>query len=154
MSFYLSRASETTLIGVQEPLVRVVRRGLELSPIDFRVHEGLRTHEKQAHYVSIGASTTMDSRHLTGHAVDLLALDAGKPSWHWPLYYQIMRAVQRAAREMDVEIRWGGVWDRLLNSLGDDLEDEVAQYVVRRKAAGRKAFLDGPHIELSRGKYP
>lgn len=154
MSFYLSRASESMLIGVRLELVLIVRRGLELTPVDFRVQEGVRTRETQARYVEAGASETMDSRHLTGHAVDLLALMNGAPSWHWSLYYPIARAIQRAARELDTEVRWGGVWDRVLNALSDDLEEEVAQYVLRRKAVGKRAFLDGPHFELSRSKYP
>ena len=38
--------------------------------------------------------------------------------------------------------------------LAGDMGDEVAAYVARRKAAGKKAFLDGPHFELPASVYP
>lgn len=154
MGFSLSRKSEQELVGVRDPLVAVVRRAITITPVDFTVWQGLRTKQEQEANVAAGASWTMDSRHLTGHAVDLVALLNGKLSWHWSLYYPMARAVQVAARSLDVEIRWGGVWDRTLNSLSDDLEDEVAQYVARRRAAGKKARIDGPHFELTRSRYP
>ena len=62
------------LKGVNIDLVSVVHRALELSDIDFAVTEGLRTKERQAELVKAGASKTMNSRHITGHAVDLAAI--------------------------------------------------------------------------------
>lgn len=154
MGFSLSRASEQELVGVRDPLVAVVRRAITITPVDFKVLQGLRTKQEQEANVASGASWTMDSRHLTGHAVDLGALSNGSLSWHWTLYYPIARAMQVAARSLDVEVRWGGVWDRTLNSLSDDLENEVAQYVARRKVNGKRANIDGPHFELSKARYP
>ena len=69
----------------------------------------------------------MNSRHLTGHAVDLGALLEGKIRWDWPLYHEIAAAMKEAARELEVEIEWGGDW---------------------------RNFPDGPHFQLSRAKYP
>lgn len=85
--------------------------------------------------------------------MDLAACVSGSPRWDWPLYYKLAEAVKQAAIELSTPIVWGGVWDKLLNDLGDT-EDEAAQYVVRRKALGKKAFIDGPHFELSRKEYP
>lgn len=154
MGFSLSRRSEQELVGVRDPLVAVVRRAITITPVDFTVLQGLRTKQEQEALVESGASKTLDSRHLTGHAVDLGALLNGKVSWHWSLYHQVARSMQTAARSLDIEIRWGGVWDRTLNSLSDDLEDEVAQYVARRRVNGNRAFLDGPHFELPKARYP
>ena len=65
-------------------LVRVVERAIQITTQDFRVQEGLRTRERQAELVARGASRTMNSRHLTGHAVDLVALGGGEVSWQAP----------------------------------------------------------------------
>ena len=78
----------------------------------------------------------------------------GAVRWDWPLYYSIAAAMQRAARELNIPIVWGGVWDRRLNDLPDDMDAAVAAYVRRRKDAGRSAFIDGPHFELQRAAYP
>jgi peptidoglycan LD-endopeptidase CwlK len=47
---------------------------------DFRVRDGLRTRERQAALVARGASRTMNTPHLLGHAVDPVALDGGEVS--------------------------------------------------------------------------
>ena len=151
--FSLSKKSESRLVGVHPDLVAVVRRAIEITEIDFTVLEGVRSKARQAQLVASGASKTMDGRHLTGHAVDLAAYVSGSPRWDWPLYYKLAEAVKQAAIELSTPVVWGGVWDKMLNELGYN-EDEVASYVMRRKALGKKAFIDGPHFELSRKEYP
>src|SRR5690349_9518194 len=79
----------------------------------FAVHDGKRTPEEQRILVQSGASQTMKSRHLTGHAVDLVPVINGKLRWEWPPIYQIARAMKQAALELSVPIRWGGCWSRL-----------------------------------------
>jgi hypothetical protein len=54
----------------------------------------------------------MNSRHLTGHAVDLVALD-GEISWQWEDYFRVPATMQAAAREFGVPVRWGGCWGSL-----------------------------------------
>ena len=39
--------------------------------------------------VRAGSSQTLRSRHLTGHAVDVVAMPAGVVSWEWDYYAQI-----------------------------------------------------------------
>ncbi|UGL62820.1 endolysin [Xanthomonas phage MET13-T1] len=164
MSFVLGTKSRASLRGVHPHLVKVVERAIQLTGVDFQVYEGLRTRERQATLVARGASQTMDSRHLPGrdglgHAVDLVPLidfdGDGKAElrWDWSLCYKVAMAVRQASLELNVPIRWGGVWDRALADLADP-EDEVAEYVGRRKAMGKKAFLDGPHFELPANIYP
>lgn len=154
MAFKLGKKSEAELVGVHPDLVRVVRRALELTPQDFSVTDGLRTLAEQRHYVAIGASQTMDSRHLTGHAVDLVPYVLGRPRWEWTLIYPIALAMRVAAREQDVPLRWGGCWDVLLTDSDEAPEDLVNDYVQRRRAAGRRVFIDGPHYELPVARYP
>jgi peptidoglycan L-alanyl-D-glutamate endopeptidase CwlK len=126
-AFTFSARSERNLAGVHPDLVRVVRRALQLSPIDFAVTEGRRTKKKQAQLVASGASQTMNSRHLTGHAVDIAPYTAGSMRWDWPLFHLLAAAMKAAAKELGVAIVWGGDW---------------------------RTFKDGPHFELDRKAYP
>lgn len=119
--FILGSRSLSRLKGVHPDLVLVVKRAIQLTDVDFAVLEGLRTRTRQLELVRAGASKTMNSRHLTGHAVDLGAYVQGKVRWDWPLYYKIAGAMKRAARELEVPLEWGGDW---------------------------KSFKDGPHFQL------
>ncbi len=150
--FRLSARSLRALAGVHPDLVRVVRRALALSAVDFVVTEGLRTRARQAELVKAGASTTMNSRHLTGHAVDLAAW-VGEVRWDMGLYYQIAGAVQSASRELAVPVRWGGAWARLDTPAATPAQ-LVTAYVAACRAAKRRPYIDGPHFELPAGVYP
>lgn len=153
MGFALGVASNANLKGVHPDLVKVVRLAITYTEVDFKVNEGVRAIERQRILVAKGASKTMDSRHLTGHAVDLVAIVSGAPRWDWPLYFKIAKAVQRAANELEVLLVWGGCWDKPLTSSSDP-EAMLKDYVDRRRGAGKGAFIDGPHFELSRKEYP
>jgi len=146
--FKLSKQSISKLDGVHPELVKVVHRAIELTDCDFRVLEGVRTKERQTRLVAAGASKTMNSKHLTGHAVDLAAIIDGQVRWDWPLYHQIAQAMRAAAIELSVGIIWGGVWDTPLNKIVDT-EREMAEYAARMKAQGIKPLLDGPHFQLA-----
>lgn len=121
------------LQGVHPDLVRVVEEARKHLP--FVVTEGLRTRERQTELVRIGASQTMASRHLTGHAVDLAywlddgdgAPEAGEIRWDWPLYAKLGAMVKEVARDLGIPVVWGGDWT---------------------------TFRDGPHFELDRRTYP
>lgn len=149
MTFILGGNSQTNLSGVHPDLVRVVKRAITLTKVDFAVIEGWRTKERQEQLFAAKATKTLNSRHLTGDAVDLAAWVGGRHSWDWPLYYDIAEAMRDAAMVEQVRLRWGGVWDRDLSLLHGDLEDDVADYIKRRKAIkpGEKVFIDGPHFE-------
>ncbi len=125
--FYLSTQSRQRLSHVHPDLKRVVERAIELTEVDFGVSEGLRSKRRQEELYKAGASKTMNSRHLTGHAVDLVAYVGHDISWAWPLYTQISYAMKKAAAELEIPITWGGDW---------------------------KEFKDGPHYELRWGDYP
>lgn len=108
--FKLSEKSLRRLAGVHPDLVKVVKRAIEITPIDFVVIEGLRTEERQKYLVAKGASKTMNSYHLTGHAVDIAPLVDGQVSWDWKYYRELAPAMKQAAKELDVDITWGGDW--------------------------------------------
>ena len=127
MSVRLSARSLKRLEGVHPRLVALVREASALTPVDFMVTEGLRTPRRQVALVRAGASRTLKSRHLTGHAVDVVALVDGQVRWDWPLYPRIAEAIKAAARARGVALVWGGDWRRL---------------------------RDGPHFELDRRVFP
>lgn len=127
MSFRLSKRSLDRLEGVHPALVGVVQAAILRTPVDFMVTEGLRTPARQAALVRAGASRTLKSRHLTGHAVDVAALMDGRVRWDWPLYPRIAEAFKAAARARGVALVWGGDWPTL---------------------------RDGPHFELDRAVFP
>ncbi len=119
--------SEKNLLGVHPDLVRVIRLALHYSLVPFSITEGLRSMARQRDLLREGKSQTLRSRHLTGHAVDVVAMPAGVVSWEWDYYAQIAVAVRRAARECGINVEWGGEW---------------------------KTLKDGPHFQLPFKDYP
>ena len=126
-NFKFSQRSENNLKGVNSDLVKIVRRALQLSPVDFGITEGLRTVERQRQLVAAGKSQTMNSRHISGHAVDVFAYPTSAGSWEWKYYDQIATAFKQAAKELNIPVEWGGDW---------------------------KTLKDGPHFQLPHAKYP
>lgn len=124
--FAFGPRSMARLKGLHPDLVRVLMMALVLSPIDFSIVEGVRTKARQRELFRSGASWTMDSRHLTGHAVDIAPYIDGAVRWDWPPFYVLAKAMKDAAKKLNVPIVWGGDWKQ----------------------------QDGPHFELNRKAYP
>lgn len=124
MSYSLGARSLQNLSGVNPDLVSVVKLAITKTKQDFTVIEGVRNINRQRELVKTGKSTTMNSRHLTGHAVDVCPWPV---SWDWEPFYPIADAIKEAAVELGVEIEWGGDW---------------------------KNFPDAPHFQLSRKTHP
>ena len=128
------KTSEENLKQVHPALVKVARRALELSQVDFGITCGVRSMVDQADRVADGDSGTMNSRHVVENndckmacAVDAMAYVDGKGTWEFWTYRKIAKAFFRAAIENGVQIEWGGFW---------------------RKPK------DGPHFQLSWREYP
>lgn len=127
MSITLDARSEAKLQGIHPDLVRVVHKAAAMSDMDFTILEGLRTLERQKQLLAKHATTTMKSRHLTGHAVDIAPTIDGGIRWDWPLYYKLAPIIKAAAAAEGVKIEWGGDW---------------------------RTFKDGPHWQLGWKEYP
>ncbi|MFN8993322.1 MAG: M15 family metallopeptidase [Pseudomonadota bacterium] len=150
----ISARCELRLAGVHPDLVRVVRRAAAGGAM-FRVIEGMRTPERQAELMRAGKTQTLNSRHLTGHAVDLAPLVGTDVSWDWKHFFPLADAMADAARAEGVPLIWGGAWGRTVHDWPQGSAKQAqAAYVAERRAAGRKPFLDGPHFELPAGVYP
>jgi peptidoglycan L-alanyl-D-glutamate endopeptidase CwlK len=103
-----------------------MEKSITNSPHDFSITEGLRTSERQRELVAQGASRTLMSRHLTGHAVDIAIIKDGKAVWDFSLYQEVADHIKKVANAEGVSIIWGGDW---------------------------RGLRDGPHIELDRRTY-
>ena len=147
--FKLSLRSKSRLKGVDPKLVAVVKRAIEISKVDFGVTEGLRTLETQIKYVAAGKSRTMNSKHIEGRAVDLVAYVDGKVSWELNLYDDIADAMAKAAKELGVPLRWGAAWNIPdITKWNGSMESAMMHYVDTRRREGKRPFIDGPHFEL------
>lgn len=123
MAFQLGATSLQKLQGVHPKLVAVVKRAIELSEVDFRVIEGVRTPERQRQLYAQGRTApgpkvtwTLNSNHFVnartgyGHAVDILPAP-----YDWKdlkNFDKVARAMLQAASELNTPIRWGADWDR------------------------------------------
>lgn len=124
----LTKRDRERLKGVHPSIIRVIERAARETKRPFVVLEGRRTLERQKQLVAKGASTTLNSRHLTGHAVDLAPIDEdGKVSWDWSLYKPLADTIKKAAKAEGVTFEWGGDW---------------------------KKFPDGPHWQLPWKTFP
>ena len=150
MPFSLSDQSLLRLDGVHADLVSVVKLAIGYSDIDFSVLEAVRSYERQVELFNTGASTTMDSRHLTGHAVDLGAY-VGGVRWEPALYFPIAIAMRKASQELDVPVFWGGCWKELTHI--ENPAVAVALYAQKKLQSNQSPFLDYPHFQLPRSVY-
>ena len=125
MPYKLGTRSLQNLSGVHPDMQAVVKKAIEITEVDFTVIEGIRHLDRQKQLLKEGKSTTLNSRHITGHAVDMVP---------WPVDWEdldrfetMAEAMKGAAEELDISIVWGGDW---------------------------KSFYDAPHFELDRKVYP
>ena len=135
--FKLSQTSLDRLQGVNERLVMLVHRALELSTVEFMVVEGLRTKQRQQQLYAQGRTSkgpivtwTLNSKHIDGLAVDLAPVVNGKIDWSDSKKFDsIAKAMFKAAEELGVTIRWGKDWN--------------ANGII-----GERGESDSPHFEL------
>ncbi len=140
MTYALGASSLSKLEGVHPDLVRIVKRAIELTSVDFKVVEGVRTPERQRILYAQGRTApgpvvtwTLKSNHFKqadgfGHAVDLLPAP-----YDWKAtgpFDAVAKAMKTAAAELGIGLRWGADWDQ------DGKPRE-------------KGETDSPHFELS-----
>jgi peptidoglycan LD-endopeptidase CwlK len=150
MAFKLSGRSLKNLEGVDSRLIEVVKYAIGVSRIDFGVTEGLRTTQRQRELVASGASQTMNSKHIQGKAVDLVAYIGARVSWELNLYDDIADAMKLAATEVGVPIRWGAAWQLDdIRTWDGTMQDAMDDYINVRRSQGKRPFIDGPHFEIN-----
>lgn len=123
--FQFSAASKARLVGVHPDLIRIANKAITISKVDFKITEGLRTMERQRQLLRDKKTKTLFSRHLTGHAIDVMACVKGE-EWEWKHYAEIAKAFKTAALSLNLPIEWGGDWP---------------------------TFKDGPHFQLPTKHY-
>lgn len=123
MTFKFGKASETNRRGVDQRLIEISDLALQITPIDFGIPAlgGVRSFEDQKNLVKDGKSKTLNSKHLTGQALDFYAFVDGEASWNECHLAMIGASMLQAANLLGYKIKWGGLW---------------------------KNFKDYPHIEL------
>jgi peptidoglycan L-alanyl-D-glutamate endopeptidase CwlK len=165
MSYRLGKGSKSNLVGVSPEMVKLVTECIKITPVDFIIlnNGGLRTASMQNALYKRGASKlngrSRKSKHQKqpsgfGEAVDLVPYVNG-PRWEWPLIYPIAGIMAALSKKHNIDIRWGGVWDRELDDfiggerdpkkLADIMRKEVRDYTIRHPGPD---FIDGPHYEL------
>lgn len=124
----LTERDNQRLKGVHPDLVKIINQAVKNGCPNFTITEGLRTLERQKQLLKEGSTTTLKSRHLTGHAFDFAPLDyEGKVSFAWPLFFPIIAKFREAGKQLGIAVEFGADW---------------------------KKFRDGPHVQLSWAKYP
>ena len=151
MSFKLSERSLGRLEGVDANMVALAKYAIGITKVDFGIPSlgGLRTMEQQRQLVDKGASQTMKSKHLEGIAIDTVAYIGSRVSWELNLYDDIADAMQQAANDLGIHVRWGAAWH--INSIGEyegSMADAMNEYIDLRRSQGRRPFIDAPHFEL------
>lgn len=123
----LNERSLKNLQGVHADLVKVAHRAAEITEVDFIVIEGLRSLKRQRELVAAGASKTLKSRHLDGHAIDIVPVIGGQIEWKTTAFTLPLEAFRKAAKELNVPVEFGADW---------------------------KSFRDFPHVQLPWKQYP
>lgn len=150
MSFVLSQQSLDRLTGLDSRLIYCVKSAIQITSVDFGVTEGLRTLETQRQYVDAGKSQTMQSKHLEGKAVDLVAYVNGAVSWELNLYDDIAEAMKKSAIQIDLPLRWGAAWNIPdIRKWDGSMAAAMNYYIDERRREGRRPFIDAPHFEIS-----
>ena len=123
--FKFGQRSLDRLKGVHPDLVKVMEEAIKESPYDFSITEGLRSPERQKQLYDQGKSRTLNSRHLTGHAIDFAVIKDGKVVWDFPLYHEVATHIKKVAANLKVSIIWGGDWRGLVDGVHIELDKRV-----------------------------
>lgn len=122
-NYKFSTRSKNNMVGIHPDLRQVADLALALTDRDFIVTEGLRTPERQKELVKESKSKTMNSAHLTGHAIDIVPYPV---SWNPKDFEPVIAAFRRAADHLGILVEFGADW---------------------------VSFKDWPHIQLHRKEY-
>ena len=124
--FYFSKRSEAFLNEVNPSLKNIAKEALKITRIDFAIISGKRTIKEQKELVKKGKSKTLNSRHLSGNAIDIAPIDpkTKKGNFDRVLALEIATAFYQAAQNQGVKIEWGGTWKNFEDIPHFELVDE------------------------------
>jgi len=119
--YKLGKKSQERLRGVNSQLVNILFELVKI--MDITVIEGVRTQERQDKLVAEGKSKTKFSKHITGQAVDLAPYPI---DWEDRDRFHYMGGMLRGiAKQMGVDVRWGGDWDSDGETKDNNFDDLV-----------------------------
>ncbi len=119
--------------GVHPDLLKLADAVLQAAPWPLRITEGMRTLERQKQLVAAKASKTLNSRHLTGHAIDVVP------------YIDLDR---------DGKIETEELYNRHLFDILIPIAKKEAERLGIKMIFGYDWGWDSPHWELDRRFYP
>lgn len=119
--------------GVHPDLLKLADAVLQAAPWPLRITEGMRTMERQKQLVAAKASKTLNSRHLTGHAIDVVP------------YIDLDR---------DGKIETEELYNRHLFDILIPIAKREAERLGIKMIFGYDWGWDSPHWELDRRVYP
>lgn len=117
--FSFGSVSLGNLKGVHPDLVELATRVIAISPIDFRVVDGLRTLAEEKKFKAKGASQTLNSMHLKqkdgfSHAIDFAVWYNGAVNFlRIDDFKTIGHIFETISPILHIPIAWGGDWHSL-----------------------------------------
>ena len=151
-NFKLGSRSLRKLSGTHNDIQKLVKVAIKHTEVDFGVTEGLRSRERQKILKATGKSQTLNSPHIKGCAVDVIAYKGKYTYEPFSLFTEIAEGFRKASLETGIPVTWGAAWLAPL-SYYDSAEEALDHYKKVRRNQGRKVFLDGVHFELDRKTY-
>lgn len=119
--------------GVHPDLLKLADAVLQAAPWPLRITEGLRTLERQKQLLAAKATKTLNSRHLTGHALDIVP------------YIDLDR---------DGKIETEELYNKRLFDVLIPIAKQEAERLGIKTTFGYDWGWDSPHWELDRRVYP
>lgn len=122
--YLFNKRSLQNLKGVHPTLVKLMKTAILSSPFPFVITEGCRSLERQKQLLKEKKTRTLQSYHLTGHAVDIAIKVGEKITWEYRYYEAVAKHIQKIAHRQHILITWGGTWKNLVDACHFQLEEE------------------------------
>lgn len=138
-----SAASMARLEGVDTRLIEILTLAKQTSGLDFEIGEGMRSKDRQAEMVATGKSQTMNSKHLTGSALDIVLKNPdGSPNWNFNDYIPLAQHAKAAAAKLGYadQFTWGGDWKTLKDGVHFQMDTPAQQTFSAGAASADRAI--------------
>tara|TARA_X000001388_G_scaffold50088_1_gene36113 strand:- start:185 stop:562 length:378 start_codon:yes stop_codon:yes gene_type:complete len=119
--YKFGKRSRKRLKGVDAKLVNVLNELIKM--MDVTVIEGLRSAERQKELLAKGATKVKYSKHMEGKAVDIAPYPI---DWeNRDGFYYMGGMVRGIAKQLNIDIRFGGDWDSDGDTKDNNFDDLV-----------------------------